>query len=305
MICKNCGTVLDNDMRFCPTCGTEVPKITEPEQSQRFVCSKCGAVLVTNAKFCMKCGASVKTVSPPAPQLPQEIISNVIEKEQGRRSKKRAFWYVVVSACLIAALVGVAFLRSHSVTTYTSEDVDAVEREYTDFQEEDVPDIYAGIETTTPFGGSNFTFGLDDNMVRIPCTYREFIEATGLELYEDYASDPARNPVDDGKDCSEFSFLLIPGTNTYATASYHLQKIYNQDGVIVRTETYLDDKEDREARIKVDSYGDCIVYMVYAFGLTLDEIEQNSRFTFPCGVKIGMSRDEVYERLGEPYKTVV
>ncbi len=116
MICKNCGTELDNDMRFCPTCGTEVPIIIEPARKQMSFCMKCGAVLVPNARFCMECGASVQTVTPPAPQLTQNTVSYVREKEQKRRPGKRAFWYVAASACLIIALIGAAILYSNGHT---------------------------------------------------------------------------------------------------------------------------------------------------------------------------------------------
>ena len=62
------------------------------------------------------------------------------------------------------------------------------------------------------FGGAAFVFGCDDSTVRIPCTYSEFLSGSGLDPHNyEYAPDPDRNPVDDGKNFEEDGELFLPG----------------------------------------------------------------------------------------------
>jgi adenylate cyclase len=49
MDCRNCGRTLDDDARFCPTCGLAVS----------LACTSCGASLDADARFCQKCGQPV------------------------------------------------------------------------------------------------------------------------------------------------------------------------------------------------------------------------------------------------------
>lgn len=46
--CPSCGVPVHVDMKFCPTCGKEIP-------SKRF-CSHCGTEMNPNMNFCPKCG---------------------------------------------------------------------------------------------------------------------------------------------------------------------------------------------------------------------------------------------------------
>ena len=49
--CPSCGVPVSNDMKFCPSCGKEIP-------SKKF-CSHCGTEMNPNMCFCPKCGNKV------------------------------------------------------------------------------------------------------------------------------------------------------------------------------------------------------------------------------------------------------
>ena len=58
--CSGCGTVLADEARFCPACGTPVARS----------CVSCGAVLVAPFRFCMECGtpqSRAPSATEPAP----------------------------------------------------------------------------------------------------------------------------------------------------------------------------------------------------------------------------------------------
>lgn len=58
LICPSCGTALQPQHKFCPSCGIPAPTPTlpPPTEGARF-CVSCGAKLPTSAKFCGACGA--------------------------------------------------------------------------------------------------------------------------------------------------------------------------------------------------------------------------------------------------------
>ena len=55
MFCKNCGSQLDEDARFCTKCGNKV----ENDLNAKF-CVHCGSKLDDDSVFCTKCGSRVK-----------------------------------------------------------------------------------------------------------------------------------------------------------------------------------------------------------------------------------------------------
>ncbi len=55
MFCKNCGSQLDEDARFCTKCGNKV----ENDLNAKF-CVHCGSKLDDDSVFCMKCGGRIK-----------------------------------------------------------------------------------------------------------------------------------------------------------------------------------------------------------------------------------------------------
>lgn len=60
LICKNCGSELSQEAKFCTSCGTKVEKLKNPEKIEikEDLCS-CGSILVPGAKFCTSCGAKI------------------------------------------------------------------------------------------------------------------------------------------------------------------------------------------------------------------------------------------------------
>lgn len=60
LVCSSCGTPLQPQHKFCPTCGAAAPTPPPPTpaaEGQKF-CVSCGAKLPASAKFCGTCGAN-------------------------------------------------------------------------------------------------------------------------------------------------------------------------------------------------------------------------------------------------------
>jgi RNA polymerase subunit RPABC4/transcription elongation factor Spt4 len=60
LVCSSCGTPLQPQHKFCPTCGAAAPTPPPPTpvaEGQKF-CMSCGAKLPASAKFCGSCGAN-------------------------------------------------------------------------------------------------------------------------------------------------------------------------------------------------------------------------------------------------------
>lgn len=60
LVCSSCGTPLQSQHKFCPTCGAAAPTPPPPtpvEEGQKF-CVSCGGKLPASAKFCGSCGAN-------------------------------------------------------------------------------------------------------------------------------------------------------------------------------------------------------------------------------------------------------
>ena len=147
------------------------------------------------------------------------------------------------------------------------------------------------------FGGAAFVFGCDDSTVRIPCTYSELISNSGLQTRDyEYAPDPDRDPVDDGKDFKESGQLFLSGNAM--SASFYLDIAqYNLDehgGHVYIT-------KDGNYTFKADTYGGGKVFMVFANYYSWDDPAEAVRFNFPCGAKLLMSLDELHSLWGEPY----
>lgn len=50
MVCRRCGTHLQDDAKFCPQCGLKIDQL---------VCHSCGRALMPNMKFCDACGSKI------------------------------------------------------------------------------------------------------------------------------------------------------------------------------------------------------------------------------------------------------
>ena len=60
LVCSSCGTTLQPQHKFCPTCGAAAPVPPPPTpvaENQKF-CVSCGAKIPASAKFCGTCGAN-------------------------------------------------------------------------------------------------------------------------------------------------------------------------------------------------------------------------------------------------------
>lgn len=64
MICTKCNSIIPDEAKFCPSCGTDCkPASAAQTVSQKKQCAKCGLELENNAKFCPVCGTAVSAVS--------------------------------------------------------------------------------------------------------------------------------------------------------------------------------------------------------------------------------------------------
>lgn len=61
MICKFCGTEMDEDALFCLKCGKKIEQFSEQNSEETKKCPKCGAMVASDDRFCLKCGYSMKT----------------------------------------------------------------------------------------------------------------------------------------------------------------------------------------------------------------------------------------------------
>lgn len=84
MSCPVCGYKTNQEFRFCPSCGSELP-VQEKKLSSLSdivnICEVCGEESDNNSEFCRSCGAKIdrqKAVSKPAVQKP---VSSKPEKE--------------------------------------------------------------------------------------------------------------------------------------------------------------------------------------------------------------------------------
>ena len=60
--CKNCGTVLHGDNKFCPKCGTEVR--TNKHQITIDYCPNCGSEIKHDEEYCQNCGTNLISEQP-------------------------------------------------------------------------------------------------------------------------------------------------------------------------------------------------------------------------------------------------
>ena len=84
MLCKNCGTQINEHMKFCPECGTPIPEVIRKEEIKTEstvlpMCSQCGKQLKPGARFCPACGTKVEETI----QNTQGKIEEQITQESG------------------------------------------------------------------------------------------------------------------------------------------------------------------------------------------------------------------------------
>ena len=105
-LCKNCGGLLKEDVRFCPHCG----------QKCQTYCSSCGEVLDPDAKFCKHCGTSnsitkenalASTQAQTIPLVPLQ--PSVLERLRTWYEKTKYAKVILLSVLAIALGIGASF----------------------------------------------------------------------------------------------------------------------------------------------------------------------------------------------------
>ena len=57
VLCKNCGTQVNDDVKFCQNCGSEIVHENSENANKTKFCANCGFKMDENVKFCPSCGA--------------------------------------------------------------------------------------------------------------------------------------------------------------------------------------------------------------------------------------------------------
>ena len=147
---------------------------------------------------------------------------------------------------------------------------------------------------------AGFTFACDGNEAAIPCAYAEFIAATGLELRSSEGTpDPDERCADDWRSKEEAD-LYIPGTDISVMVSLHAAsyRLDENGGHILLKGS------DGQQLFEAETFGGCEVYRVGLNCYDWNDVDQAARCTFMGGVRLGQTREEILDWLGEPYKAV-
>ena len=131
--CRQCGTAVSSDTRFCPNCGFEfslIPASQNDSGQQTKYCRQCGKVNSASAKFCLYCGYSfdgtqstyreaVRNDVPPYPTETVPVSGRPSHKETASKKassgkQRRSPLMRIIALVLIAAILfgGGAFLWS-------------------------------------------------------------------------------------------------------------------------------------------------------------------------------------------------
>lgn len=122
MVCKFCGKLIQDNVKFCRYCGNKV----EPVVNKGRFCSSCGTQLPGNSKFCPSCGAEVQMSSPaarpvnaqPRPQQPVARVQQPAHPQQPVRAqqptrnvptakKKKGKGWIVALAIVLVLGIGI------------------------------------------------------------------------------------------------------------------------------------------------------------------------------------------------------
>jgi len=87
-----CGAGLDEEQRFCGSCGKNVEQIVQEaiqkkKAEEPITCSDCGAKIPSQAKFCPKCGAPRKKKEPETSEKQPKLEESEIGKETQEMKK--------------------------------------------------------------------------------------------------------------------------------------------------------------------------------------------------------------------------
>lgn len=95
MFCPNCGTEVNDSIKFCDKCGTAIKEN----------CPKCGAENPTDSAFCEKCGTSLNSV--PA-------------EKSNRNSVLTKIIIIAIIVIFIIAVSSIAYYNTLTPTTLTA-----------------------------------------------------------------------------------------------------------------------------------------------------------------------------------------
>ena len=96
MFCPNCGTEVNDSIKFCDKCGTAIKEN----------CPKCGAENPTDSAFCEKCGSSLNSVP---------------SQKSNRNSLLTKIILLAIIAIFILALASIAYYNTLTPTTLSAE----------------------------------------------------------------------------------------------------------------------------------------------------------------------------------------
>jgi len=82
--CKNCGTEIEENMKYCKKCGAEITTEEENQNEtqnenqtteEKKFCANCGCEMPKTTKFCPECGASTDKVQQPVNNTNQAVVN--------------------------------------------------------------------------------------------------------------------------------------------------------------------------------------------------------------------------------------
>lgn len=101
MFCENCETQIDNDAKFCYSCGN---KITMKQPLDEMTCQNCGKYIDKDTKFCENCGIEIEKYT-----MTKSVVNEPIKSLQITNKK---------ISLVIAILIGIVlFLMSFHIVT--------------------------------------------------------------------------------------------------------------------------------------------------------------------------------------------
>lgn len=112
IICKKCGTELEDNQRFCPNCGVSITQMNEN------VCDNCGSKMSKSQSYCPVCGKR-KTVG----EIISASDSSIEVPTQLVKSGEKKDYSAIIVTVVIFAIVGVVlfFIIKGCVSTGKSD----------------------------------------------------------------------------------------------------------------------------------------------------------------------------------------